>query len=100
MVALSDKPISLAKAARLLPNRPNPSTLWRWRTKGVRGVKLETKLIGGRRFVYPAALNRFIEAVTAAASKADQPAPSEPAAGKRPRSSETSRRLKRAGLMP
>jgi Protein of unknown function (DUF1580) len=102
-VALSgkSKPLTLAQAARLLPNHPNPVTLWRWRKKGIRGVKLQTELIGGRRFVYREALEQFIQAINdAAVSKADRPASSsEPAGGKHTRSAETSKRLKRAGLM-
>ncbi|NES24858.1 MAG: DUF1580 domain-containing protein, partial [Symploca sp. SIO3E6] len=28
--------------------RPHPSTAWRWTKRGVAGVKLETKVLGGR----------------------------------------------------
>jgi hypothetical protein len=95
-----EKPLTLADAARLLPKRPNPATLWRWRTKGVRGVKLETVLIGGRRYVSRAALRQFIDAVTAAASQAEGPAVSKPSnESKRQRPAETSRRLRQAGLI-
>ena len=65
---MDEKPLTLAEAATCFPKRPNPATLWRWRKKGVRGVKLETVLIGGRRYVSRTALRQFIEAVTAAAS--------------------------------
>ena len=41
--------LTLTAAAKLLPGRPNVATLWRWRTAGIRGVKLETFLFGGRR---------------------------------------------------
>jgi hypothetical protein len=97
-----EKPLALAEAARLLPKRPNPATLWRWRTKGVRGVKLVTKLIGGRRYVTRAALQQFIEAVTAAASaSAGPPSASESAANdlRHGRSAEMSKQLRRAGLL-
>jgi hypothetical protein len=102
MAALSGKVelLSLAEAARLLPKAPNPATLWRWRTKGIRGVRLKTVLVGGRRYVSRAALNRFIQAVTAATQQSDGPsAAAAPQKGStRRRSAETSRRLKEAGL--
>jgi Protein of unknown function (DUF1580) len=96
-----EKPLTLAEAARLLPKRPNPATLWRWRTKGVRGVKLETLLIGGRRYVSRVALQQFIDAVTSAASRTEEsPAASKPSnETKRQRPAETSRRLRQAGLI-
>jgi hypothetical protein len=98
--SIDEKPLSLAEAARLLPKRPNPATLWRWRTRGVRGVKLETILIGGRRYVSRAALRQFIEAVTAAASgKPDAAAAASNVESKRQRPAETSRRLRQAGLI-
>lgn len=59
--------LSMTAAAKLLPGRPNVATLWRWRTTGVRGVKLATILYGGRRFTSREALSRFIAATTAAA---------------------------------
>jgi hypothetical protein len=94
-----EKPLPLAEAARLLPKRPNPATLWRWRTRGIRGVRLQTLMIGGRRHVLPSALRQFIEAVTAAPSgrpngETDDRSPE----AKRQRSPEMSRRLRQAGL--
>lgn len=65
--------LSLADAAKALPNRPHTSTLHRWRMAGVRGVKLETCLIGGRRFTSLEALERFAAATTAAANGEPQP---------------------------
>jgi hypothetical protein len=59
--------ISLTEAAKRLPGRPNITTVWRWRNRGVRGVKLESILSGGRRFTSVEALRRFQERVTAAA---------------------------------
>ena len=29
--------LTLAQAAKILPGRPNLATLWRWRTRGIRG---------------------------------------------------------------
>jgi hypothetical protein len=59
--------VSLTEAAKTLPSRPDQSTLWRWRNRGVRGVRLETVLVGGRRMTSRQALNRFFAAVNAAA---------------------------------
>jgi hypothetical protein len=49
------------------------STLHRWRLRGVRGVKLQSCLIGGRRYTSREALERFFHATTAAAN--GEPAP-------------------------
>ena len=46
----------------------NRSTAFRWYTRGSRGVKLETVLIGGARMTSTEALERFIAGVTAAAN--------------------------------
>jgi hypothetical protein len=59
--------ISLTDAAKMLPGRPNLSTIWRWRNRGVRGVKLETVMCGGRRMTSLESLARFFQRVTAAA---------------------------------
>ncbi len=59
--------LTLAEAARSLPGRPNLATLFRWRTRGVRGVKLETILSGGRRYTSVESLRRFQNRVTAVA---------------------------------
>jgi hypothetical protein len=58
---------SLCDAAKLLPHRPHVSTLHRWRLRGIRGVRLETCLIGGRRFTSREAIERFMRAVSAEA---------------------------------
>lgn len=60
--------LSLNAAAKSLPGRPHVSTLWRWYARGVRGVRLETTVIGGRRFTSREALQRFAERGTAVAS--------------------------------
>jgi Protein of unknown function (DUF1580) len=59
--------VSLAEAVCLLPGRrPHSSTLWRWYRRGVHGVRLETVVVGGRRFTSRAAIERFIQRTTAA----------------------------------
>lgn len=57
-----------AEATREFPGRPALRTIWRWMQRGVRGVKLESITIGGRRFTSREAGQRFIEATTAAAA--------------------------------
>ena len=50
------------QAAKHVPGDPHISTLHRWRVRGVRGKKLETLLVGGKRFTSREALDRFIAA--------------------------------------
>jgi len=64
---------SLREAATLLPGRPHISTLHRWRTRGIKGIRLITKKIGAHRVVEATELERFIEAVTCTAD--GQPTP-------------------------
>lgn len=52
-----------------LPIRVHISTCHRWYTRGVRGQKLETALIGGRRFTTVEALTRFWAAISDAENK-------------------------------
>ncbi|MCC9608553.1 DUF1580 domain-containing protein [Blastopirellula sp. JC732] len=63
----SESLLSFAEAARRLPGRPNISTLHRWRLHGIRGVKLESALIGGRRYTSVEALERFSMRMTSVA---------------------------------
>lgn len=65
--------LTLTEAAKTLPGRPSVTTLWRWRTRGVRGVRLDTCAVGGRRYTSREAIQRFIAATTAAAD--GEPAP-------------------------
>ena len=69
----SEEIITLSQAARFLPGRPHLSTIHRWRLRGIRGVKLETLLVGGRRFTSREALERFCERVTAIANGKSTP---------------------------
>jgi hypothetical protein len=39
---------------------PHPATIARWARKGCRGVRLESLLIGGRRFSTVEAVSRFL----------------------------------------
>jgi len=62
----SETLLSFSEAAKVLPGRPHISTLHRWRLRGVRGNKLETCLVGGKRFTSREALQRFTDNITAA----------------------------------
>lgn len=46
--------------------RPSPPTLWRWATKGTKGVLLKTWLINGKRCSTIEAVETFIEESTLA----------------------------------
>jgi hypothetical protein len=59
---LAESLLSLSEAGRTLPQRPSPVTMWRWSRRGIRGIRLESILIGGRRFTSREALGRFIAA--------------------------------------
>lgn len=58
--------LTLPEAARLLPGRPSTCTLWRWRSRGVYGVRLDSCLIGGRRYTSREAIERFVAGCSAA----------------------------------
>jgi Protein of unknown function (DUF1580) len=82
--------LTFAEAARELPGKPSPCTLWRWRSRGIRGVKLKTVLRGGRRFVSRQQLADFIEATTNRGAARDEPVRNAGA---------TTERLQEAGLL-
>ena len=54
---LNDR-MNLREAAELL--KVHVATVWRWVTVGVRGRKLGTFFVGGRRFVTREAIERFL----------------------------------------
>ena len=64
MLNLNESLISFAEAAKRLPGRPHVNSLHRWRLRGVRGVRLESVLIGGKRFTSVEALQRFAQGCT------------------------------------
>lgn len=59
--------LTFSQAASHLPRmqgkKIHTSTLWRWARKGVQGVKLETRKLGGRFFTSLEALERFSKAL-------------------------------------
>jgi hypothetical protein len=62
--------LSLAEAGASLPRRRTPATLWRWCAKGLHGIKLEHRWIGGMIVTSRQAIDRFFADVTAARSEA------------------------------
>ena len=84
--------LSFSEVGRLLPSKPGPATLWRWHTVGVYGIRLQTVLIGGRRFCSRQSLEDFIQATTAARERAVPDASTE-------RSPETEAALRESGLL-
>ena len=52
--------LTLAQAAQLLPHRPNAHTLWRWSSRGLRGVKLKTFKVGRSHCTTAELLTQFI----------------------------------------
>ena len=83
-----DDLLSFAEAARTLPGKPSPSTIWRWSRRGVvardgQRVRLRCVRLGGRMFTTRAAILAFGEALAEAdarhfdADDSDAPAPAE-----------------------
>jgi hypothetical protein len=62
---LEETLIPIAEAARLVPGRPHLATLHRWIARGCRGIRLESILVGGRRFTSREAIARFIQGTSA-----------------------------------
>lgn len=56
--------IPIGQAPKHFPGRPNVSSIYRWFGKGSRGAKLETIVVGAKRFTSIEAIERFIEATT------------------------------------
>jgi hypothetical protein len=98
----TERPIPLAEAARLVPaarngKRCHESTLFRWITKGIRGVKLEALRLGGRWVTSREALQRFAERLTPDLEATPRPVPRSPA--RRRRASErAAKELERIGI--
>ena len=62
----SEDLISFSDATQLIPGHPHLSQVYRWATRGLRGVKLEFVRCGGRRYTSREALARFYAALTKA----------------------------------
>lgn len=62
--------ISLKKLCHLHPSKPHIATAYRWSTRGIRGVRLTTYLVGGARMTTLADFDRFVAEVSAASDSA------------------------------
>ena len=73
-----ERVLTLAEATRVLPRRHGKTvhlaTLYRWHSRGLRGVRLETIRIGGRLCTSWEALQRFFERL----STGEVPPPTKP----------------------
>lgn len=56
----NEEPIAISAAPAHIPTRPALNTTWRWVLKGIRGRKLESGMIGGRRYTTREAIARFL----------------------------------------
>ncbi len=65
----------LARGSREIQSRPSTATLWRWALRGVRGVTLESLVIGGRRYTSREAVARFTRNLNAPRAAAQSPEP-------------------------
>jgi hypothetical protein len=96
--------VTFAEATAHLPKlngkRIHPSGLWRWARKGVRGVKLEACLLGGRFVTSIEALERFGKALAATELPGAPPPPTKvrPARDRRRAIERARARLERAGI--
>lgn len=66
--------LTFREAAAYLPAgyTPRPSTWWRWWHNGHKNVRLETLVIGGRRYTSAEAVARFAEALTQQSDRPDR----------------------------
>lgn len=76
MIDLSrEQAVTLAEAVDLIPGarKPHVRTIWRWAAKGLRGLRLESACIGGKRCTSKEAIARFIERLTESRNEAVMP---------------------------
>lgn len=104
MMLFDETLVSLVEAAKLLPapngKHPHASTLWRWSTKGIGGIHLETRRVGARLFTSREALERFTKALAEAGPVQDERhAPRPRSAARRAREiAAADEELRKAGL--
>lgn len=58
--------ISFSKVSTLIPGRPSLSSVHRWATRGINGVRLKSVRVGGRLFSTNAWTQEFLDAQQAA----------------------------------
>lgn len=62
---LEENLLNLSQAARIFPGGPHKSTVHRYVTHGIHGVRLETVLVGGKRLTSKEAIVRFLMTLNA-----------------------------------
>ncbi len=55
--------LTFSEARKIIPGRPDLSTIHRWANQGIKGIRLRTLKVGGRRFVSKAEIEVFIAAL-------------------------------------
>jgi hypothetical protein len=58
---ISQPVIPLRELSRIVPGSPSTTTIRRWATRGIHGVRLQSWRIGGRRFSTELAVMEFLE---------------------------------------
>ena len=91
--------LTLQEAARLFPGRrlgkrSSVRSVWRWVSKGHRGIKLESLKVAGRRMTSREAIARFCDQCTAMEFAGESGA----AEANRQRSDQAGRELESAGI--
>jgi hypothetical protein len=66
--------LPIGRAARLIPGRRQGksiyvNTVWRWCVKGIKGIKLKSKMVGGQRCTTRRWLREFFEELSALSSR-------------------------------
>jgi hypothetical protein len=104
MSLLGQDMISLREAAKRLPVGRNGkcvslATLYRWASRGVRGIKLDLFCCGGRTVTSVQALESFIERVTAMRTGVGAAAqPARPTSSRRAAMQRANQRLDQLGI--
>jgi len=91
---ISENLIHFPKASKFIPGNPSLCALHRWRLSGVRGAKLDTLLVGGKRFTSREAIARFI----AQQNHDESPTPTFTPAQRRVQAETANRILEAAGV--
>jgi hypothetical protein len=60
---LDERALTLTQATKILPGRPHVSTVWRWCRRGVNGICLEHRRLGGKIITSHEAIERFAAAL-------------------------------------
>lgn len=101
----AEKLVTLSEATAFLPKihgrKIHASTLWRWSIRGIGGVHLECRRLGGRLFVSVESLDRFADQVAKVSrgklTQGPSPANKPPSDHQRGSSLKSAERVLRAG---